>query len=141
MQAFTTGRTWSARSGTMRAKYGGMAGMGDWSAADQDDADFVYGPAFSTTSGNGNFQASDSFWQSLPGLAQKALAFKQALDIGAINKDRVARGLPPLTNAQMEALAPRVNVGLSASTQNTAMIIAGVVVGAIVLNSVLKHRR
>lgn len=126
------------RGGTARTRYAGMAGLGDWSS-EEPSTEFVYGPAFSATSGDGNFQASSGFWEALPGLAEKAFAFKQAYDVGEINKDRVARGLPPLTTAQMAALAPRVNVGLSPGTQNTALIIVGVIVGGLVLSSVLKR--
>ena len=76
-------------------------------------------------------------------LAQQAMALIQAERLRKENKDRINRGLPPLSQREAAALAPtaNVNVALPQGVQ-TALILGGIgLVGLLLINMNKRGRR
>lgn len=76
--------------------------------------------------------------KALPGLATTYLTIKQQGELNKINLDRANRGEPPIEAQDYQA---GVQVGVSRSTQNTIIIVAAGVAGALLLSSVLGGKR
>lgn len=82
------------------------------------------------------------WYQSITDTIAKAgtvlLNLEQQKQLNDINTQRAAQGLAPLDASQYQA---GVNVGISSSTQNTLMLIAGGVLLTILATSFLSKRR
>lgn len=74
--------------------------------------------------------------QDIERAATGYLTFEQQQDLNAINLQRAQQGLPALDASQYGL---GVNVGVSSSTQNTVLMVAGVIAGALILSSLLKR--
>lgn len=75
---------------------------------------------------------------ALPGLATTYLSIEQQRDLQRLNLQRAAQQLPPLS---IDDYAPQVQAGLTKSTQNTVLLVAAGIGGALVLSALLKGNR
>lgn len=83
--------------------------------------------------------AQQSSWiDKILSLGTAYLTFEQQQDLLRVNAQRAAQNLPPLDISQYSGAG--VNVGLASGTQNTVLIVAGVLGGTILLSSLLKRR-
>lgn len=83
--------------------------------------------------------AQQSSWiDKLLGLGTAYLTFEQQRDLLRVNSERAAQGLAPIDVSQYSGAG--VNVGLASGTQNTVLIVAGVLAGTVLLSSLLKRR-
>jgi hypothetical protein len=79
-----------------------------------------------------------SLASSLQSLATGYLTVQQQQQLDALNVERAKQGLAPIDTAQYQT---GVNVGVSSSTQNTILIVVGVLGAAWVLSSMMGRRR
>lgn len=83
--------------------------------------------------------AQQSSWlDKLLGLGTAYLTFEQQQELLKVNTQRAQQGLAPLDISQYSGAG--VNVGLASGTQNTVLIVAGVLAGTVLLSSLLKRR-
>lgn len=75
---------------------------------------------------------------ALPGLATTYLSIEQQRDLQKLNLKRAGQQLPPLS---IDDYAPQVQAGLTKSTQNTVLLVAAGIGGALVLSALLKGNR
>lgn len=140
------GKLYSPRFGTLATRLGGMGDA--YAAADAEDAEMgawwggVNGPAttnayYAPASGPSTF---DTLINALPGMLEKGIALKQSLDVSALNRELIRRGMAPLSQSQIAALQPGVRFGLSPDTQNL-VIYGGIALLAVFAFSALTKRR
>lgn len=95
-------------------------------------------PAANSESATSTAQQS-SWIDKLLSLGTAYLTFEQQQDLLKVNAQRAAQGLQPLDISQYSGAG--VNVGLASGTQNTVLLVAGIVGGTILLSSLLRGRR
>ena len=85
--------------------------------------------------------APTSWISDLTGLLTQGLSVYGQIQLQNMNMDLIKQGKPPLTQEQVSAIAPQLNVGLASSTQN--LVVYGLLGGGAVLllMSFMKNRR
>lgn len=80
------------------------------------------------------------FLREVPDLIFRAFQTKQAIKIAKLNQQRMAQGLSPLTDAQIQQMGPGVSVGLSEETKRL-LVWGGVgLAGLLVITAVTRRR-
>lgn len=77
-----------------------------------------------------------NFLSSLANIATTYLTVDQQKQLNTINLQRAQQGLRPL---DVTAYTGGVNVGLSSSTQNTALMVAGIIGGLFLVSKLIKR--
>lgn len=79
--------------------------------------------------------ASTSWVTDISNVLQTGLSVYGQLQLQNMNMNLIKQGKPPLTAAQISAMAPQLNVGISPDTQDT--LIKGLLIGGIAVVAVL----
>lgn len=75
---------------------------------------------------------------ALPGIATTYISVEQQRELNKINLSRANQGLPAIDASDYQ---PGIQAGINKSTQNTIIIVAAGIAGALVLSQVLGGRR
>lgn len=79
--------------------------------------------------------ASTSWVTDISNVLQSGLSLYGQLQLQNMNMNLVKQGKPPLTAAQISAMAPQLNVGIAPDTQDT--LIKGLLIGGVAVVAVL----
>jgi hypothetical protein len=79
-------------------------------------------------------QLLTDFSKALPGLATTYLSIQQQGELNKINLSRANQGLPAIDASDYQ---PGIQAGINRSTQNTIIIVAAGIAGALILSGVL----
>lgn len=96
-------------------------------------------PATGTTSDSGT-TLTDIASAISTAVAQGVNLYDQ-IQLQNFNLKRISAGQPPLTTAQVGAIAPQFAIGIAPQTQNMLLWVAAGFGGLLLLSTVLKHGR
>lgn len=96
-------------------------------------------PAPGTTSDSGS--TFSDIVNAISTAVSQGINLYDQIKLQDFNMNLIKQGKPPLTPAQVGAIAPQFSVGLAPQTQNTLLWVAAGAGALLLFTSVLKHRR
>lgn len=96
------------------------------------------GDTVTNASGTGSAPWYQSLLDNISKLGTSYLSIEQQRQLDQINVQRAQQGLAPIDTSQYQT---GVNVGVSASTQQTVLIVVAVLAGAWILSSFIGKKR